>query len=121
MKPKKLKIWTNADLMDEFLELNNRYFDGKLPVPLVLAFRNMEELGHTFRFRTLGKRRTKDDDFGIHISRKLRFSQRLFVCTLIHEMVHLQLRNRYSCGPRGKRFNGRMRQLAFLGAFDGLW
>ena len=41
--------------------------------------------------------------------------------TLVHEMVHLEQGNKYSCGIMGKRFNGRMRQLALIGCFDGIW
>jgi len=121
MKPKEVKTWNNADLMEAFLELNRRYFNGKLPIPLDLSFSDIDGLGHTFRFRTVGKRRIKDDRFGTHISRKLRYYRRLWMCTLVHELVHLEQRCQYSCGPRGKRFNGRMRQLALIGSFDGIW
>jgi hypothetical protein len=121
-KSKKTKcLFNNHDLMEEFLRLDKLYFDGKLPMPLRIAFASIDGLGHTFRYRTPGKRRSKEDRFGIHISSKLRWSKRLYISTLLHEMVHLEERNEYSCGPRGKRFNGRMRQLSFQGAFDGIW
>ena len=120
MKPKH-KIWNNSDMVKEFHRLNDRYFDGKLPIPVRIAFVPLVNLGHTFRYRTMGKRRTKNDKFGIHISNKLRYSRRLWYSSLVHELVHLEQRNQYSCGVRGKRFNGRMRQLALWGAFDGIW
>jgi hypothetical protein len=121
-KSKKTKcLFNNHDLMEEFLRLDKLYFDGKLPMPLRITFAPIDGLGHTFRYRTPGKRRSKEDRFGIHISSKLRWSKRLYISTLLHEMVHLEERNEYSCGPRGKRFNGRMRQLSFQGAFDGIW
>jgi hypothetical protein len=115
------KLFTNNDLLEEFLRLDKLYFGGKLPMPLRISFALIDGLGHTFRYRTVGKRRSKDDRFGIHISNKLRFSRRLWYASLIHEMVYLEQRCMYSCGLRGKRFNGRMRQLSFQGAFDGIW
>jgi hypothetical protein len=120
-KSKKTKrLFNNHDLMEEFLRLDKLYFGGKLPMPLRIAFEPIDGLGHTFRFRTLGKRRSKDDRFGIHISPKIRFSKTLWLGTLIHECVHLEQRNKYSCGIRGKHFNNRMRELSLQGAFDGI-
>jgi hypothetical protein len=119
---KKLKRrWKNEDLMEAFDTLAHKYFSGKLHRPTSLSFVPLDGLGHTFRYRTVGKRRSSDDLFGINISNKLRFSRRLWETTLIHEMVHLEQRNRFSCGLRGKEFNKRMRELAYQGAFDGLW
>ena len=121
MTAKTKRLFNNHDLMEEFLRLDKLYFGGKLPIPLRIAFAPIDGLGHTFRYRTVGKRRSKEDRFGIHISIKLRFSRRLWEQTLIHELVHLEQRLKYSCGLRGKRFNKRMRELTIAGAFDGLW
>ena len=77
-------VWNNNDLLREFLRLDKEYFGGKLPMPLTIAFRPIEGLGHTFRYRTPGKRRSKEDRFGVHISSKLRWSRRLWLETLIH-------------------------------------
>lgn len=117
----KPKLWTNSDLRKEFDRLKKLYFDETMPNPRTIRFEPIDGLGRTFRYRNPGKRRSKDDDFGIQISRKLRYSRRLWLGTLVHEMVHLEQRNKYSCGIRGKRFNGRMRQLALTGCFDGIW
>ena len=116
---KPVKKWTNADLMREFLRLDKKFFGGKLPLPLSLRFCQMEGLGHTFRYRTVGKRRSKDDSFGIQISPKIRFSRKLWYSTLVHEMVHLEQRLKYSC--YGKRFDDRMKELAAAGIFKGIW
>jgi len=113
--------WTNADLRKEFDRIKKLYFDDTMPNPRTIRFDPIDGLGYTFRYRTPGKRRSKDDDFGIQISIKLRYSRRLWLGTLVHEMVHLEGGNKYSCGIRGKRFNGRMRQLALTGCFDGIW
>jgi hypothetical protein len=112
------KRWINADLLREFRRLNVKYFGGCLEVANI-AFAPIDGLGHTFRYRTLGKRRSQEDSFGIHISSELRFSRRLWIGTLIHEMVHLEQRCRYSC--QGPRFNKRMKELAAAGAFTGIW
>jgi hypothetical protein len=112
--------WTNGDLLDSFNELNHKYFGNKLKTPDRLAFFPIEGLGHTFRFRK-GKRRSKNDTFGIHISSKLRFSKRLWLGTLIHEMTHLEQGNKYSCTARGRVFNWRMVELAVGGIFYGVW
>jgi len=118
---KRKRKWNNNDLMKEFLRLDKKYFDGELPMPLHLAFTPINSLGYTFRYRTPGKRRSKEDRFGIHISTKLRFSRRLWASTLIHEMVHLEDSLKHSCGKTGRYFNKRMRELAAMRAFDGIW
>lgn len=118
----KTRRWTNADLMEMFLEYNSRYFGGKLRTPASLSFASLDGLGHCFRYRHLyGPHKGEEELFGIHIGKDLRDSRRQWLLTLIHEMVHLEQGNRYSCGLRGKRFNKRMRELALAGAFDGLW
>lgn len=117
---KKQKRWTNADLREFFFSYNDRYFGGKLDL-CTLSFIRMENLGHTSRYRTVGKKRSDSEPFGIHISEKLRFSRRLWATTMIHEMIHLEQRNKYNCGQRGRYFNKRMAQLAVAGAFNGIW
>lgn len=118
---KKDKRFTNADLMEFFEIYADRYFGGNLQRPANLSFASIPGLGHTFRYRIAGKRRSKGDSFGIHISNKLRYSRRLWATTLLHEMVHLEQQNAYGCGIRGKHFNDRMAELAVAGAFNGLW
>lgn len=121
-KRKKTKRWTNADLLGQFHDYNKEFFGGKLTPPINLAFAPIDGLGHTFRYRHFsGPRRSQDDPFGIHISSKIRYSRRLWMTTLIHEMVHLEQRNKYSCGIRGRHFNKRMAELAVAGAFNGIW
>ena len=119
-KTSKKHKWTNADLMDSFNEFNIKYFGNKLKTPDRLAFVPLDGLGYTFRYRK-GKRRSKNDTFGIHISSKIRFSKRLWIGTLLHEMTHLEQGNKYSCGARGWKFNYRMCELASMGAFNGVW
>ena len=113
---------TNSDLRELFDLYNGLYFSRALKVPLDLSFNKIDGLGHTFRFRHLhGPKRPGPEPFGIHIASSIRFSRQLCATTLLHEMVHLEQKNKYGCGIRSKRFNDRMRQLANAGAFDGIW
>src|SRR5665213_872208 len=116
----KARRWTNTDLREVFDTYNDAYFDGKLECNHI-TFADMYPLGKTTRLRAPGKRRSEKDLFSIKINKNLRHSRRLWATTLLHEMVHLEQRNRYSCGLRGRRFNARMVELAVTGAFDGIW
>ena len=118
-KTTKKHKWNNTDLLDSFNELNRKYFGNKLKTPDRLAFVPLDGLGHTFRYRK-GKRRRKNDTFGIHISTRTRFSKRLWYISLAHEMIHLEQGLKYTCGPRGIKFNNRTIDLVIDGAFKGV-
>lgn len=119
-KPPKSRLWTNADLREWFDTYNERYFGGELEC-VRITYSKMYPLGRTARIRTPGKRRSQDDRFAIHINRGQRGSRRQSVSSLLHEMVHLEQRCKYSCGLRGYHFNERMKKLAVAGAFNGIW
>lgn len=113
-------LWTNMDLQQAFDLFNSRYFSGKLAV-VRLEFSDIgDSLGKTSRYRQ-GKRRSLNDGFGIKISKNIRGSRRTWALTLLHEMVHVENRCRYSCGIKGHYFNRRMKELAKYVAFNGLW
>lgn len=116
---KKKRIWKNSDLLCEFRRFNRLHFGGKLKEPLTLKFGG-KELGHTFTYRTLYGSR-KDVNYGITISAGTRSMRRVWLGTLLHEMVHLEQGNKYSCGAGGWKFNNRMKQLAKDGALNGIW
>lgn len=114
------RLWTDANLDNAFRDFNDKYFGGKLAV-LYVRFQDLDgSLGHTKAYRPLNRRRA-GDQYGIRIAKTLRDSRRLWLGTLIHEMVHVEQRNRYSCNVGGWKFNNRMKELANLGAFNGLW
>jgi hypothetical protein len=119
-KPKKSRLWTNADLREWFDTYNERYFGGKLECPHI-SFSVLEGLGKTTRIRVPGRRRSKNDQFTIRIHKSQRSSRRQAAMSLLHEMCHLEDRCRHSCGLRGRYFNRRMQQLAAAGAFFGIW
>lgn len=121
-KKTKRKLWTNADLLAAFTIFNAEYFSGKLDEPAHLCFRDMGGiLGKTSRVRRFRQHRSAEDRFSIFIGRELRGSRRLWATTLLHEMVHMSQRCKYSCTVRGHVFNREMQRLALAGAFNGLW
>lgn len=121
MATKKTMIkWTNADLRKTFDIFNHNYFGSKLEVANLRFAPLGGKLGRTFRNRQAA-RRSINDTFSIHIGSQLRCCPRVAAGTLIHEMVHVEQRNRYSCGMTGKHFNVRMIELAKAGALAGLW
>lgn len=111
------KLWTDAHLRAAFKKYNRLYFGNSLEV-LRLQFRKIPGLGHTYRIRK-HQRRSAEDAFGISISPSQRTSRRLWAITLLHEMVHVEQKCRYSCA--GPKFNARMLELAKAGAFNRLW
>ena len=127
-KSKPKRLWTNSDLREWFDLANARYFNNRLELRY-LEFgtfpSHIRALGQTHRitYRTLwGPRVSKPHvHWRITICRSLRRSRSLSIMTLLHEMVHLEQKNRYSCGAYGIRFNRRMKELAAQEAFNGFW
>ena len=127
-KPKIRRLWTNASLREWFDLANARYFKNRLEVRYleygVLPAR-MHAIGQTHRitYRTLRGPRNPVSTvhWRITICSSLRNSRSLSIMTLLHEMVHLEQKNQYTCGAYGNRFNRRMKELAARGAFNGFW
>ena len=109
--------WTNADLREMFDLFNSRYFSNKLKIDSI-RFEDIDGLG---RSRTLYDRSGRLSGYSTTISRKLRWSRRMWASTLLHEMVHVEDKLVHSCGINGHIFNRRMKELANRGAFNGLW
>lgn len=116
--------WAASDLWALFYFYNETYFGKRLPIPLAISFAKFpnKALGRTVpvKIRCPGNTGTSYG-YKIELGQQIRWSRRLWAATLLHEMVHLEQRNRYSCGLRGKKFNQRMLELAQSGAFDALW
>jgi hypothetical protein len=112
-----------------FNEANSRYFGGRLEVTrLRIALIPGGWLGTTHRavYRQLYGPRPKYRpvdriEWHITINTCCLFSRSLCMNTLLHEMVHVEQGNKYSCGLRGRKFNNRMKELAARGAFCGFW
>lgn len=112
---------TANELYDLF---NRRYFRERLPkipvrwvLPQDTEKRSRGALGCTL-FRVGDGRLTPVE---IRLHPKLRNSGTVWATTLIHEMVHVQQWRLPRSQAHGRKFNNRMKQLASLGAFNGLW
>jgi hypothetical protein len=91
-----------------FLKYNSAYFAGELPESTVLFFEACN--GHLGVCEPLD-----DDDWMIRIDPALRFSDRLWKVTLLHELVHLS-----GIHGHGRKFLAEMDRLYSLGAFRKL-
>lgn len=97
---------------------NATIFKGKLPKCRVIwkiepEFK--ECLGYT-EFEVGTKR-----PLLLHLNPKHRYDGKIWVFTLLHEMVHIEQRNGSLRWPHGKKFVLRMRQLAAKGYLDDLF
>lgn len=113
----------DSDLWEWFHLFNSRYFARKLN-PLTIQFKDLSHksaLGHTGRYRVLYGKKDQEERFYIEVDKTLNRSRSLACQTLLHEMVHLEQKNKYSCSVGGWVFNNRMKELAAAGAFNGLW
>lgn len=118
------KRWSNANLMEHFLLFNRRYFDGRLPKPIFIEFSKKRGLlgeARRYRFDEGNKHDvTPGWYWSITINERIRFSRSVWARTLFHEMVHMEFPEA-KCGLYSQRFNRRMKKLAKVGAFSGLW
>lgn len=96
---------------DRYFHLyNEKYFGSALPIP-VIRWAPLKHFGHYYRYS--GKHI-------IELAEWTRTNSTLWRWTLLHELVHLSLRNR-RCKVHGRVFNNEMKRLANEGAFVGLW
>jgi hypothetical protein len=111
-KPKYRTKGTNWNLREFYRYFNRRYFSNRLPKDMPVEFRKINTLGstaiHKQTFRPLY----------IQISDRLRFSSRLCMATVLHEMIHVAYPERR--GHRGW-FDKEMFKLVKRGAMNGLW
>ena len=100
---------------------NARYFRGKLPdIPVVwskkeFSGRRKRLLGSAFFDGLSGK------PVSIQLNPLYRRATRIWMQTLLHEMVHVQQWRVPAKQAHGNKFNARMKQLAAQGAFRSLW
>jgi hypothetical protein len=127
-------VINNRYLQNAFRDLNKWYFGNKLDPSINVTFASIRPLGRTKNVwvqRPVSPKERRENGLSkealacyyrprIFISDKLKFSSRLAVGTLLHEMVHAE-DMRQGCGPNWNRFNRRMLKLAKDGAFNGWW
>ena len=107
---------TNEALRYMYLTFNKKHFHNALPKDLPVEFSKK-----LVRQRTLGHTAIHRQTFRplwILISERFRSSRRCSAMTLLHEMVHVEQKERRG---HGKHFEKRMLELARQGAFKGIW
>ena len=110
--PKRLNRGTNEALRYLYLRFNKRWFHNALPKDMPVSFRKIGTLGQTI-FHSQTNR-----PLYIQISEKFRFTQSGSALTLLHEMVHVELKH---VRGHSKPFHKRMTELAKAGAFKKYW
>lgn len=96
-----------------YAKYNRDYFGGKLPkVSLGFALMPRTKFGHTTKV---------GDRFEVDISGAIFDMDKTILFTLLHEMAHIKLWQRYPRHQHGEVFCREMRRLAREGAFDQLW
>ena len=117
-----------TQLEEMFWDINSLYFHfgkKKLNTLRGVEWANLKWLGVNRSYRTLSSPKPKPwpTSYKILIDRRQKFSRRIWIGTLIHEIVHFKLqgkdKSRKDCGSR--MFNNEMKRLASLGAFNGIW
>lgn len=107
---------TNKQLKTAFLNLNDRFFDGKISELTIVRFGNIKQQG---LFQT-GTR------FGcIQINKRLKVHPDFATLVLLHEMVHAHLDSIGHLGyamdrGHGSRFHVEIDKLYQKGAYEGL-
>jgi len=126
---------TNRALQIWFRKLNRDYFKNTLDPDIRVSFKSIRVLGRTKRVwfqRPATTKERRENGLNktaiacyyiprIWIAEKIRFSPRLAITTLLHEMVHAENMGISCHGPNWNRFNQRMLDLAKAGAFNGWW
>lgn len=109
----KHRTWgTDWNLREFYRIFNKKYFSNRLPKDMPVGFRKIDTLGNTVihkqTFRPLY----------IQVNDRLKFSSRLSMGTVLHEMLHVAYPER-----RGHRkwFDREMLKLVKRGAMNGLW
>lgn len=100
---------------------NARYFRSRLPnIPVYYSTKAFAGRCRGFLGTTYFDGDTKKP-VKIVLNPQYRSSSRIWMGTLLHEMVHVQQWKVPTKQAHGNKFNKRMQQLASLGAFRALW
>lgn len=103
---------TDWNLLDFYRRFNKKYFGNRLPKDMPVSFRKIDSLGNTVIHRQTFR------PLYIQITDKIRFSSRLAMATVLHEMLHVAHPEKR--GHRGW-FDKEMQKLVKRGAMNGLW
>lgn len=96
---------------------NRKHFSSRLPVRIVLSWKEMD--------RAIGRMEYSPEGYAILIDPRIRTYPSIVVMTLLHEMTHLYVMLKYGKRGRithhGELFQREMLRLAKRGAFASHW
>lgn len=111
---------SNPALLSRYVEFNKRYFSGKLPTADISVFWD-EAISKSDQAGTwVTKFEGEPEKITISISSRLQDCDTCVGGALLHEMVHIKLRNR-KIDMHGKEFQKEMLRLAKKGALAPYW
>lgn len=102
----------DLDLEEKYAEYNKKYFSGQLPKIPVRWGRTGKDHAAEFWHDPI--------QIVIHPTMRRFGLGKYSSILLLHEMVHVKLRN-IKCTDHGKKFQDEMKRLADIGAFKPLW
>jgi hypothetical protein len=115
------RLEPSPQLAEFYREFNREWFGGRLPADTRLYWmpaRMANRSGHLAEVWGTRKQHRPITNFKISVSNRIRFSSRLVVRVLLHEMAHISTGLGAQHGPRWQR---EMLRLAKAGAFARLW
>lgn len=98
--------------------LNSRYWRNRLPKVEILWPKYMLKEKPPLIAQTVGGKKRAE---AIHFNPKYKNASTIWLRTLIHEMVHVEQWDVPLSRCHGNKFEKRMKHLASVGAFRGLW
>jgi hypothetical protein len=116
--PEDTKDWSPKDYYRFY---NGRYFRGRLPdIPVewsAKAFRKGDPNAGCLGVAWF----ESGVPLGIQLNVKYKEASAIWLRVLLHEMTHVEQASLPKAQAHGRKFNKRMKQLAAIGAFNGLW
>ncbi len=107
-------------LFSRYVEFNKRYFSGKLPTGDLCVFWDETISKSDLAGTWVTKYEGEPEKITISISRRIQDCDSCVGAALLHEMVHIKLRNR-KIDMHGKEFQKEMLRLAKKGALAPYW
>jgi SprT-like family len=107
-------------LLTQYKQLNRRYFSGKLPIANVSVFWDETISKSDLAGTWITKFEGEPENIRVSVSTFIQECSSCVGAALLHEMVHIKLRNR-KIDMHGKEFQKEMVRLAKKGAFAPYW
>jgi hypothetical protein len=111
---------SDPGLFSRYVEFNKRYFSGKLPTHDVSVFWDDAIAKSDLAGTWVTKYEGEPEKITISIAKRFQDCDSCVGVALLHEMVHIKLRNR-KIDMHGKEFQKEMLRLAKKGALAPYW